>query len=579
MKKNVIMLFGRWPLYLLPVVLLLTLSACAATQVSEAGEKKTAPPVETAEGIVLGVQEAATNTFSWKGIPYARPPVNDLRWKAPQPPEVRSEPFTADAFCDLCPQFVDHDRNPATPQITVGNEDCLYLNIWTPRDAEGDLPVFFWIHGGGNSIQWPLLFMLDGGILAEAGNMVVVTVNYRLGPMGFWSHPALRTGDDPASDSGNFAVLDLIQALEWVQSNIKNFGGDAGNVTIVGESAGGENVFSLLSSPMAKGLFHKAIVQSGVVRPSTPEQGEAHVNRIIAKLMVDERSAADMDEAQKIIAAMSDEEIEKYMRMKSPHQFLEMYPEGRTAGMIRFPTSYIDGEVLPMDFYQAVKSDNHNKVPMILGSNKDEVRLFLRSVRPFSDWRADHSLFTDPAKRELYELVSKYQSDGWKVMAVDHPARLMRNITGQPFIYAYQFLWGSDGDVLDAPLDLILGACHAMEIDFVFGTEAASLGSVAFTDRNKPGRVALQQAMMDYWSRFAHTGNPNRADSGLPQWDPWSNIEGFPKSLLLNADLEKAKIVQSRTELTNQDIEDALKEEPRQEEIQPFWDGSPYRIR
>ena len=132
---------------------------------------------------------------------------------------------------------------------------------------------------------------------------------------------------------------------------------------------------------------------------------------------------------------------------------------------------------------------------------------------------------------------------------------------------------------MNFPLNVLLGACHAMEIDFVFGTDKASLGAYVFNEKNKPGRVALQNAMMDYWSTFAATGNPNKPGSGLPKWSPWSNIAGFPKTLLLDADLEKAKITMSRSELTMQVVEEALKVEPRQKEIQPFYDASPFKRR
>ncbi len=551
------------------------------TAVNQAKAAPVAVERETSEGIVIGEENVATHTNSWKAIPYAKPPVGALRWKVPQPAEKRSQPLKTDKFCEICPQYFDHDRNPATAQVIRGNEDCLYMNIWSPKNATGNLPVFFWIHGGGNSIQWPLLSLQDGGILANRGNMVVITVNYRLGHMGFLSHPALKTGD-AAGDSGNFAILDLIAALKWVQANIKNFGGDPGNVTIAGESAGGQNVFCLVSSPMAQGLFHRAISQSGVIRPSTPQEGAAHFNGILAKLMVKEGKAADEKTAASRLASMPAKDVEAYMRSKTPQDFLEMHPEGKAAGMIRFPTAFSDGKVLPVDFYAALGSGDYNKVPMIMGTNKEEVKLFLRSFPPFDGWRQDHSLFQEPAKMEFYDLAAKYMSDGWKVMAVDQPARIMRDNEGQPFIFTYQFMWGADGaknNVINPPFNTILGACHAMEIDFVFGTEKASLGALVFNDKNKPGRVALSNAMMDYWSTFARTGNPNKEGSGLPKWSPWSNIQGFPKTLLLDADLEKAKITMGRSELTQEMIEAALKAEPRQKDVQPFYNASPYKRR
>lgn len=537
----------------------------------------------TTEGLVIGWEHKATNTLSWKGLPYAKPPVGVLRWKTPLDPEKRSEPLKAVHYAAICPQYIDHDGNPATPRIVQGNEDCLYLNIWRPKTKAAALPVYFWIHGGGNSIQWPLLSDTDASHLANRSNLVVVTVNYRLGPLGFFSHPALRSGKkgDEKSDSGNFGLLDLIQALTWVKANIKTFGGDPENVTIAGESAGGQNVISLINSPLAKNLFHRAISQSAVIRPTPSAQGAAHVDGLLRKFLVKDGRVPDEKTAQVKLKEMSQKEIETTLRSKSPEELLEMYPEGRVSGMIEFPTSFTDGIVLPADFYGSLQSGNYNKVPVILGTNKEEAKLFLFLFDPtFLPWRTNGSLFKDPAKIELYDLAGKYQSDGWKVMAVDQLARILRANTDQPMIFAYQFLWGSGGlakSVIPFPFNLLWGACHAMEIDFIFGTEAISLGGVAFDEKNRPGRLALSQAMMDYMGHFARTGNPNREGSGLPGWKPWSNIEGFPKTILLDADTKNLKIEISRKELTGEDIEKALKAEPRSREIQPFWDSSYFR--
>ena len=540
------------------------------------------PDRETTEGVVIGAEHRATNTLSWKGIPYAKPPVGDLRWRAPQEPEKRSTPLRAVNFCEICPQYTDHDNNIATPQVIQGNEDCLYLNIWRPKIKAANLPVYFWIHGGGNSIQWPLLSYTDVAALANKSNMVVVTVSYRLGPMGFFSHPALRTGKkgDETSDSGNFAILDLIQALYWVKANIKAFGGDPENVTIAGESAGGQNVISLITSPLAKNLFHRAISQSGTVRAVTPAQGAEHANEIIRKLLVKDGSAPDGKAAGAKLENMAQKDIENYLRSKSAQDFLELYPEGKLIGMISFPNSFRDGAVLPVDFYGTLKAGNFNKVPTLLGTNKEEAKLFLQFNPMFTPWQKDGSLFKDPAKAELYDLAAQYQSDGWKVMGVDSLARIMRSNTDQPMIYTYQFLWGAGGmkkSVIPFPGNLLAGACHAMEIDFAFGTEAVSLGGRVFDEKNRPGRVALSNAMMDYWAQFARTGNPNREGSGLPEWKPWSNTEGFSKTLLLDADFNNLKIEMSAKELTNEAIEKALKAEPRATEIQPFWDKSLFR--
>lgn len=537
---------------------------------------------QTTEGEVIGVLHRATDTISWKGIPYAKPPVGELRWKAPVPPEKRTVPLKTTDFKDPGPHFVDHDMNPATPRIIQGNEDCLYLNIWRPRNKAADLPVYVWIHGGGNSIQWPLLSDTDLSMFANRTNMVVVSLNYRLGPLGFFSHPTLKSGNkgDEKSDSGNFALLDIIQALTWLQSNIKAFGGDPRNVTIAGESAGGENVISLLASPLARGLFHRAIIQSGVIRPSPPDKGAQHVELVAARLLVKDGSAPDEKAALLKVKKMSQVELAKYLRYKSAREILETYPEGKSRGMLLSPVTFQDGFVLPANLYGAFKSGQYNKVPVFTGTNKEETKLFQTVDPRFMPWITDGSLFKDPTKAELYELVARYQSDGWKVMSVDNLARILRSNADQPPVYAYQFLWGAGGaksSVEPFPASLLIGSSHTLEIDFVFGTEAVALGNLVFTQKNRPGRVALSNAIMDYWSQFARAGNPNRPDSGLPEWAPWSNIEGGPKCLLLDADFHKVKIGMSHKELTNALIEEALRAEPRFPEIRPFWESSIFK--
>ncbi|MCX7981986.1 MAG: carboxylesterase family protein [Syntrophales bacterium] len=554
---------------------------CGALEQATVKKVEVTPLVETTEGPVLGTEEPATGTIVWKGIPYARPPIKDLRWRPPQAPEKRVSLLKADTFCPLCPQYVDHDRNPATPQVIMGNEDCLYLNIWAPKGTNGNLPVFFWIHGGGNSIQWPPLSVLSGAHLASRGKMVVVTFNYRLGPMGFLNHPALKNGN-PENDSGNFALLDQIAALKWIKANISRFGGDPNNITIAGESAGGQNVLKLITSPLARGLFQKAISQSGVVRIARAEEGTNYVNGLLIKMLVKDGKAKDEKTADEVLKAMPLKEVESYLRTKSAQDFLEWHPEGKAGGMIRFPQCFADGYVLPKDFYGAIEKGSYSKVPIILGTNKEEAKIFLRAEPPFAAWRQDNSLLTDRAKMELYELVAKYQSAGWKVMAVDYLARAFRNHRDQPAIYAYEFLWGAGGEknnVIPPPLNIILGACHAMEIDFVFGTEKASLGALVFNEKNRPGRTALSQAMMSYWANFVQTGDPNRSGDNLPKWLPWSNDANGPKTILFDATLDKAMISMSTQELTEGMIEEALKKEPRYQEIKPFWDNSRYRMR
>ena len=211
------------------------------------------------------------NSHAWLGIPFARPPVGELRWKAPQPPESRGDTLKALEIGGMCTQYASPLSGAAigeTGKVT-GQEDCLYLNAWAPpfepdNLPEGDdrLPVMLWIHGGGNSIGHGGSY--NGAMLATTQRLIIITINYRLGPFGWFTHPALRDIEASEEDnSGNYGTLDIIRALQWVQENISNLGGNPGNVTIFGESAGAADVLSMMVSPGAKGLFHRAIVESG----------------------------------------------------------------------------------------------------------------------------------------------------------------------------------------------------------------------------------------------------------------------------------------------------------------------------
>jgi len=207
------------------------------------------------------------DTHAWLGIPYAAPPVGELRWKAPRPPEPWTGRFEAIELGSVCPQPSVFGLPVPGGQTIMGAEDCLVLNIWAPIFREEKtpvdrkrLPVMLWIHGGGNNMESGGNPNFNGSTLAGQNHVVVVTINHRLGPLGWFRHPALRSEDSsPEDNSGNYGTLDIIQALKWVQKNITAFGGDPEKVTIFGQSSGGANVLSMMASPLAKGLFHRAI--------------------------------------------------------------------------------------------------------------------------------------------------------------------------------------------------------------------------------------------------------------------------------------------------------------------------------
>ncbi len=494
----------------------------------------------------------------WKGIPYAKPPTGELRWKAPLDPDPWSRMLKADEFCEECSQY------DFTTGSVKGSEDCLYLNIWRPKSSEKDLPVYFWIHGGGNSMGAGSEKGYDGANLARQGDMVVVTVNYRLGPLGWFACESLMS--DPGAEldnSGNYGTLDLIKALTWVRDNIAAFGGDPGKVTVAGESAGAINIFSLLISPLAAGLFHGAIAQSGMPIALPVGVGEESAREAILKLMVADGTASDNVSARQQLAQMSDEEVSTYLRSKTPDQLLGAYGSSGL-GMISFPFIFQDGTVIPEAGFKTLETGDYpNKVPIIIGSNKEETKLFLFMAGLFSD---------DPFKNkdELYEKVASVTSDLWKAKGVDEVARKLRSYSDQPPVYVYQFLWGaadeSGTSVIPSPLGFKIGACHGMDVPFFFGNWDFFdvLSSSIFTEQNRPGRELLSGDMMAYVAQFVRTGNPNPDGGGLPQWQSWSNSAGEPKCILLNADLSATRIGMSEVEVTEAEVTARIDADVRQ---------------
>lgn len=509
------------------------------------------PVSRTRSGAVEGV-EGKADTWVWKAIPFAKPPVGPLRWKAPRDPDPWEGVRMRNNFCEPCAQyFFIGDR-------TYGSEDCLYLNIWRPRTPETGLPVYFWIHGGGNTMGTACTEDYNGANLASRSNLVVVTVNYRVGPFGWFTHPAMRKGTPGSEldDSGNYGTLDLIQALAWVQENIEAFGGDPDRVLIAGESAGAMNVMSLLVSPLAEGLFQRAMAESGGPVSSSVEEGEQSARDAILGLLVRDGTAEDREAAEAHLGGMSASEIEAYLRAKTAREILQAY-EPWFGGMITLPNVFEDGTVLPDTGYESLVEGTYpNKVPTILGSNKDELKLFM---------------FTDPTlagREDLYEVVTSYGSDIWKATGVDQPARLLRSQAAQPAVYTYQFLWGSLDETgesqLPDPWGFRLGAFHALEIPFFFGNDSffVALQRLLFTEENRPGRESLSEAMMQYAAQFARTGDPNPPGSGLPEWRPWSNEAGGPKSILFDVDRDQdLDIRMSTVELSVAGVLEAMAEE------------------
>ncbi|HSP96499.1 MAG TPA: carboxylesterase family protein [Candidatus Dormibacteraeota bacterium] len=504
----------------------------------------------TPAGPVIGFAGDA-GEHVWRGLPYAQPPTGARRWRAPQPLSPWQETRQALAFGSPCPQYASPLGGvPGKDGSVVGNEDCLYLNVYAPRFAAGEvptgaqrLPVMLWIHGGGNSIGEAGFY--HPGKLAADERVIVVTTNYRLGPLGWMRHAALREGASPAEQSGNFATLDLIAALRWVHDNVAAFGGNPDNVTIFGESAGGQNAFSLLLAPPAKGLFHRAISQSGGLWMSSPAQaehftddaepGDAHSSNEVLLALLQRDGAADRAAARSRLAAMSPAQVADYLRGKSATQLLAVYEPYPGNGMIEMPKVFRDGTVLPVDDPMArfARADGWNHVPVMLGTNHDENRLFM-----FGDphWVKRYFWIVPRLLNEpLYVVTSEYLARNWKATGADMPAAAMRGNADD--VYVYRFDWNEQPHVLGADLSVMLGASHGFEIPFVFDHfDLGPQGNVMWTDDNEPGREQLSAAMMGYWAEFARNGRPGRggSDRGVEwlAWDP--SAPAAPKYLVLD---------------------------------------------
>ena len=487
-------------------------------------------------GTVIG-SEDANNTYVWLGIPFAAPPIANLRWRSPQPAKPWTQTLKTTAFRDACVQLSGPlDGLPDDSGAVVGNEDCLYLNIWSPRDNSSaipdKLPVMVWIHGGGNTIGTANTY--NASLLAGNEQVIVVTINYRLGFFGWMSHPALRTPDRDALDaSGNYANLDMIAALQWVSDNIANFGGDRNNVTIFGESAGGRNVFSLMASPLAKGLFHRAIAQSGSVGTTPLWRAEnfhddARPGQVLssrewlALQLKNAGRASDSSAARAAQMLMSEEETRDFMYSRSAQEILEGVSGG--AGMYQAPQSFRDGTVLPKDTLYKVFSDpsRYNSVPLITGTNRDEAKLFLAQDPEFVELRFGFL----PRVKDLqaYNELTAYLSDSWKAMAVDGIADIIAANSSEP-VFAYRWDWDEGGKSWLVDYGELLGAAHGLEVAYIFGGFDGAIGAPGlYTDNNIAGRDLLSQQMRSYWSEFARTGTPENGRSGLlPQRRPWSN--------------------------------------------------------
>ncbi len=444
------------------------------------------PVVQTLTGEVVGSEAGPLSVF--RGIPYAAPPVGPLRWREPQPPATRDR-LVAKAFGPACIQPVSVAQDAAFGPIGAQSEDCLTLNVWTPTPAPGtDLPVMVWIHGGGFVSGAGSLPAYDGATLAEQG-AVVVTLNYRLGALGFFAHPAL---DQDAPDGPvNFGLLDQIAALQWVRDNIGSFGGDPGNVTILGESAGAQSVLALFASPLAQGLFHKGIAQSPYGIPSH--------NRAEARTVgIEVANALDLDGENASLAAL---------RGVPAEAFANIGGRGRSLA----PSLVFGDAALPAPILDRFEQRQSAALPLIIGNNSNEASVAeLFGIDPASlvqklgaakiGVRLLFPEATDDA--DLARLVvrdSVFSAFGKRIADL-HAQR------APAWRYHFSYL-------PEALQGVEPGVPHGGEIAFVLGTLDET---PAYRDIHTPADDLMAERMNAYWLAFARTGRPEPA--GEPAW-------------------------------------------------------------
>ncbi len=439
----------------------------------------------------------------FKGIPYAAPPVGDFRWKAPQPPAKWDGVRKADKFSDSCMQALGRSRNPWTKEFMVQNEaseDCLCLNVWTgAKNANEKRPVLVWIHGGAFYEGSGEIITYDGEELAKKG-LIVVTINYRLGIFGFYTHPEL-TKESPQHSSGNYGLLDIVASLQWINKNIAAFGGDPNRVTIAGQSAGAAAVHALTASPLAKGLFHRAIAESG--------SGVG-------------RRTRDLNESEK--------DGVKWAETKVAHTLKELRakPAADLMGGARF-SPVVDGWFLPADTAVIFAQGKQNDVPIMTGLTADEGsaaptygkikfdEFTKQSQQKFSN-QAEEFLKLYPSNDQTQSGLSQKQSARDQGLISMHLWASERAKTSKAKAYTYFFTRG-----IPWPEHPEYAAFHTSDVPYFFATLKYLNRPWEAIDRQ------LSETVSNYWVNFAKTGNPN--GKGLPNWTAFDAAQSVTMQL------------------------------------------------
>ena len=483
-----------------------------------------APRVTIDAGTLAGSRDSVTGVLVFRGVPYAVPPVGSLRWRPPQPPTPWTGVRAATAFGPGCVQPAR--GAPFLVDAARQSEDCLTVNVWTPATDSARRPVMVWLHGGGFFGGGGAQF--DGRALARKG-AVVVTLNYRLGPFGYLAHPALAA-EDPKGGSGNYGLLDQVAALEWVRRNAARFGGDPARVTVFGESAGAVSVAALLVAPAARGLFHRAILQSGMTTTSLgalPHRRAVGGGAAYGRALGIDGSGAGAAAALRALDARVLVAPIDSAPMRIVWRDTDRVPCGPWPVEIRF-CPVIDGVVIPLPLDSAIAAGRWNRVPVLVGTNANEMSTFLRDPSVLTTTELPVVLAlggleaAGPGVARAYavadqagvapDLLARVQAVAGDA-GFGAPARALARLATRASapVYLYQF-------TRVAPGRERMGAGHAEELAFVFGRPPRTAGRVA------PSDSALAEAMTDFWVGFATAGDPNGGPAA-GRWPGWPRYD------------------------------------------------------
>lgn len=500
-----------------------TVSGQAVTSQAVVESASTENPriVTTQYGKIEG--KKTSNAYMWLGVPYGK----TERWQAPTAPDPWS-----------------HTRSCKKGKTGKG-DDCLFVNVYKPAqksDAE-NLPVMVFLHGGGNV----------GGsanrnfsTFVEETEVIVVSVEFRQGAFGWFNSRGLKTGNK-LTDSGNFAMLDIKLALEWVRDNIIAFGGDNANVTLSGFSAGARDSLNCMISPLMKGLFHKVISFSGGMTTCSVSEGRKWSNEKIATVLVRREQFTSKKRALRYVKRLSKKKLNQLLNTLTDYEIKKM--SGSTGlRLTTFPQCFRDGTVIPKEGFDCLEWGGYNRVPMIIASNNSEFanvsyntmqRILTKNPKTFKN------------KKQFYNLLKKAKEYGSKLQSSFYLEKLAMKVAQDPYhsdLYAYRFQWGESKSVVSADYAKYVGAIHGMDVDFLLGRYKKGEKNTSHTvyrKSNLKGREELSSVMRRYMKNFLYTGNPNGTDAAgrpLTKWNKWSRAAGSRRIMTFSASKTKAKV-------------------------------------